>query len=103
MAERVRRRPGKQPGTTGAALARVGCPDYSVAHVPEHCRVCGQSLETAEVAGSESCQVFWATEAVASRTLRLGIVSSSSTAPGLPGRRGAPFMQIDREEQRSCK
>jgi transposase len=35
MAERVRRHPGKQPGTTGAVLARVGRPDYSVDHVPE--------------------------------------------------------------------
>lgn len=58
MAERVRRRPGKQPGTSGAALARVGRPDYSVAHVPEQCRACGQSLESAEVVGSESRQVF---------------------------------------------
>jgi transposase len=58
MAERVKRRPGKQPGTTGAALARVARPDYSVAHVPEQCRACGQSLESAEVVGTESRQVF---------------------------------------------
>ncbi len=58
MAERVRRRPGKQPGTTGAALARVDRPDYWVTHVPEQCRACRQSLVSAEVVGSESRQVF---------------------------------------------
>jgi transposase len=58
MAERVLRPPGKQPGTTGAALARVSRPDYSVAHVPAQCRACGQSLEGAEVEGNEGRQVF---------------------------------------------
>jgi transposase len=58
MAERVLRRPGKQPGTTGAALAKVSRPDHSVAHVVEQCRGCGQSLEGAEVVGNERRQVF---------------------------------------------
>lgn len=58
MRERVRRRPGKQPGTTGVTLARVSSPDRVVAHVPDQCRSCGHSLAGAEVEGNESRQVF---------------------------------------------
>ena len=58
LRERVRRRPGKQPGTTGTALARVGHPDHSVVYVPEKCAACGQNLEVSEVVDGESRQVF---------------------------------------------
>ncbi len=56
MAERVLRRPGKQPGTSGAALARVGRPDHPVVHVPEQCRSCGWSLEGAKVGGAKAAK-----------------------------------------------
>ena len=57
MAEKVKRRPGKQPGAAGAALARVEVPDRTEAHVPETCHGCGESLVGAEVLGREARQV----------------------------------------------
>jgi transposase len=56
--ERGRRRPGKQPGAAGAALAKVDSPDRAVVHSPANCARCGQSLEQAEVTGTEARQVF---------------------------------------------
>jgi transposase len=55
--ERVRRRPGKQPGTAGAGLAKVPEPDWTVLHVPDRCWRCGDSLEGAQVTGAEVRQV----------------------------------------------
>ena len=55
---RVRRRPGKQPGAAGVALAKVPVPDLTMVHVPGNCWRCGQSLEGAEVASTEVRQVF---------------------------------------------
>jgi transposase len=56
--ERVKRRPGKQPGAAGAALARAGAPDRVVVRAPLNCARCGESLGTAEVIGTEVRQVF---------------------------------------------
>lgn len=56
--ERVGRRPGKQPGAAGAALAKVAGPDRTIVHVPDKCRCCGEDLEGAEVTGTEVRQVF---------------------------------------------
>ena len=56
--ERVGRRPGKQPGATGAALAKVAEPDRTVVHMPQKCRRCGESLARAEVVSTEVRQVF---------------------------------------------
>ncbi len=56
--ERVTRRPGKQPGAAGAALAKVDSPDRAVVHSPVSCARCGQSLGAAEVTGTEVRQVF---------------------------------------------
>lgn len=53
MKERVRRRPGKQPGTPGGTLARSAQPDRSVVHVPGKCRSCGGSLAGAAVTSTE--------------------------------------------------
>jgi transposase len=58
MKERVRRRPGKQPGAAGATLAKAAKPDRTVVHVPQMCCSCGRSLEAAEVTSSELRQVF---------------------------------------------
>jgi transposase len=58
MNERVRHRPGKQPGTKGAALARVARPDGAVAHAPERRRSCGESLDGAKVVATQARQVF---------------------------------------------
>ena len=56
--ERVRRRPGKQPGAAGVTLAKVDSPDRTVVHSPPRCRACGESLEGAEPTGTEVRQVF---------------------------------------------
>ena len=56
--ERGRRRPGKQPGAAGSALAKVVVPDYTVAHRPERCWRCGDALEDAPVTATEARQVF---------------------------------------------
>jgi transposase len=56
--ERVGRRPGKQPGAAGAALAKVDSPDRAVVHAPVSCTRCGESLGAAEVTGTEVRQVF---------------------------------------------
>jgi transposase len=53
-----KRRPGKQPGGPGLALAKVPVPDKMVAHPPERCRRCGESLEGAPVTATEVRQVF---------------------------------------------
>ena len=58
MNEKVRRRPGKQPGTPGVTLARSAAPDRTVLHAPEKCCRCGQSLEAATVTATEVRQVF---------------------------------------------
>lgn len=58
LSERVGRRPGKQPGAAGAALAKVDSPDRTVVHSPVSCARCGQSLGAAKVAGTEVRQVF---------------------------------------------
>ena len=58
MQGRVRRRPGKQPGTAGATLSKVPEPDHILVHAPEMCCNCGGSLEGAEVAATEVRQVF---------------------------------------------
>ena len=58
LSERVGRRPGKQPGAAGAALAKVDSPDRAVVHSPVSCARCGQSLGAAKVAGTEVRQVF---------------------------------------------
>jgi transposase len=56
--ERVGRRPGKQPGAAGAALAKVDSPDRAVVHSPVSCARCGESLGAVEVTGTEVRQVF---------------------------------------------
>lgn len=58
MNGRVRRRPGKQPGAPGAALAKVAEPERTVVHVPDRCSCCGESLEGAQVTATEVRQVF---------------------------------------------
>jgi transposase len=58
LKERVRRRPGKQPGAAGATLAKAERPDRTALHWPGTCARCGESLEGAEVAGTEVRQVF---------------------------------------------
>lgn len=57
MSEKVTRRPGKQPGAAGAALARAAVPDHRELHVPDKCGACGESLGGAEVTASEARQV----------------------------------------------
>jgi transposase len=51
------RRPGKQPGAPGSTLARVGCPDEIIDHVPDCCRRCRKDLAGAEPAGVVCRQV----------------------------------------------
>jgi len=58
MSEKVKRRPGKQPGAAGAMLARAEVPDHRELHVPDKCGACGESLGGAEVVGSEARQVY---------------------------------------------
>lgn len=57
MSEKVKRRPGKQPGAAGAALAWAEVPDHRELHVPETCGACGETLGGADVVGSEARQV----------------------------------------------
>jgi transposase len=57
MSEKVKRRPGKQPGAAGATLARAEVPDHRGLHVPDKCHCCGESLDGAEVVGREARQV----------------------------------------------
>lgn len=45
------RRPGKQPGSSGTALAQVADPDVRVEHDPVDCSGCGRGLGGAERAG----------------------------------------------------
>jgi transposase/regulator of replication initiation timing len=45
------RKPGKQPGAAGTALAQVAVPDESVPHFPPVCDGCGEGLDPAAVAG----------------------------------------------------
>ncbi len=85
MSEKTKRRPGKQPGAAGAALARVERPDHRELHVPGECHACGGSLDGAEVIGSEARQVhdlpaqrLEVTEHVAqSRRCRCGAVTKA--------------------------
>jgi transposase len=58
FSERVKRRPGKQPGAAGSALRQVGRPDRAEIHVPGQCRACGRAMEAAQVVGTEVRQVF---------------------------------------------
>jgi transposase len=57
MNEKTKRRPGKQVGAAGAALARAEVPDHRQLHVPAKCRCCGKCLGSAEVVGTEARQV----------------------------------------------
>lgn len=57
-AGKTRRRPGKQPGSGGAHLARVADPDETVWHSPDGCDGCGADLADAEVVGERARQVF---------------------------------------------
>jgi transposase len=59
MSEKVKRRPGKQPGAAGATLAWADDvpDDHRHLHVPEKCRACGESLDGAVVTASEARQV----------------------------------------------
>ncbi len=52
------RKPGGQPGSEGHHLAQVAEPDRVVAHEPERCAGCGESLVGAELVGAERRQVF---------------------------------------------
>jgi len=58
MKERVRRRPGKQPGVAGLTLSPSERPDQVVVHSPATCRRCGERLEGGELVGSEGRQIF---------------------------------------------
>jgi transposase len=53
-----RRRPGKQPGASGAHLAQVAEPDEVVEHLADRCGGCGAELADAPVVGVEARQVF---------------------------------------------
>jgi transposase/regulator of replication initiation timing len=93
MSEKVRRKPGKQPGAAGATLARAEVPDHRQLHVPEKCHCCGESLEGAEVIGSEARQVhdlppqrLEVTEHEAqSRRCRCGAVTKAPFPKGVAG------------------
>ncbi len=52
------RRPGKQPGASGAHLAQVAEPDELIWHVPDRCGRCDADLADAVVVGVEARQVF---------------------------------------------
>jgi transposase len=56
--DRGARRPGKQPGASGAHLAQVANPDEVVVHLPERCAGCGSDLADAAAAGVQARQVF---------------------------------------------
>jgi transposase len=51
LRKKTDRRPGKQPGSPGAALRQVDDPDVVVDHVPGKCAGCGHGLALAAVAG----------------------------------------------------
>jgi transposase len=52
------RRPGKQPGSPGAALSQVDSPDETVEHRPVRCAGCRADLGGGEVVGVVRRQVF---------------------------------------------
>jgi transposase len=52
------RKPGKQPGTPGAALSQVDDPEETFTHYPDACGGCRGSLAGALVAGVARRQVF---------------------------------------------
>lgn len=89
FSERVKRRPGKQPGTAGATLRQVDEPDRVQLHLPGRCGSCGQGLQGAEIVGSEVRQVFdlplrrlEVTEHQAqSRRCNCGVVTKASFPP----------------------
>lgn len=89
FSERVKRRPGKQPGTAGATLRQVDEPDRVQLHLPGQCGSCGQGLQGAEIVGSEVRQVFdlplrrlEVTEHQAqSRRCNCGVVTKASFPP----------------------
>ena len=54
---RTGRKPGKQPGSPGAALRQVDDPDEVVEHVPDSCAGCGAGLDKAEDVGVVCRQV----------------------------------------------
>ena len=58
LQEKVHLRPGKQPGASGATLAKAPEPERTVVHFPQTCCSCGGSLEGAEVTAAEVRQVF---------------------------------------------
>jgi transposase len=53
-----RRRPGKQPGSTGTTLEMAENPDEVVVHEPLQCRSCGGDLADAEVTATARRQVI---------------------------------------------
>jgi transposase len=55
---RTGRKPGKQPGTPGAHLAKAAVADEVVVHQPVACGGCGAPLAEAEVVQTEGRQVF---------------------------------------------
>lgn len=57
LRKKTGRRPGKQPGSPGAALRRVDDPDEVVEHVPSSCTGCGVDLAEAAAAGVVRRQV----------------------------------------------
>ncbi|WP_448070459.1 DUF6444 domain-containing protein [Georgenia yuyongxinii] len=52
------RKPGKQAGDPGKALASVEVPDEVVVHTPMACGGCGADLTEAPVVGEQARQVF---------------------------------------------
>lgn len=89
-----KRRPGKQPGDSGASLATVADPDARVVHQPAACDGCGASLLLAPVVGVARRQVhelpeirLHVTEHVAEqRQCGCGEVTCGSFPAGVTGR-----------------
>jgi transposase len=57
LRKKTGRRPGKQPGSPGAALRQVADPDQVIDHVPAECTGCGADLADARAAGVVRRQV----------------------------------------------
>jgi transposase len=62
------RRPGRQPGSPGAALRQVDDPDEVVEHVPPACAGCGADLDNAQDVGAVRRQVHDIPEVTATVT-----------------------------------
>jgi transposase len=58
LRRRSDRKPGKQPGESGATLAQVSDPDRTVVCPPKRCAGCGRGLAGAPVAAMGKRQVF---------------------------------------------